>query len=114
MLASAERTLLTYDGFQIILPANMLKEKPFVWVQRAGRYYLELGESDVGGLIRIDNLLDGLSDRCGTLREALRRMEERGAAIRAELARKESYNDEIELYREKVEKLDERLGVNKS
>lgn len=113
VLASAERTLLTYDGFQIILPANMLKEKPFVWVQRAGRYYLELGESDVGGLIRIDNLLDSIGERCDTLRQTLRRMEEREAAIRAELARKESYNDQIEMFREKVKKLDEKLGVNK-
>ena len=91
----------------------MLKEKPFVWVQRAGRYYLELGESDVGGLIRIDNLLDSLGERCDTLRQTLQRMEEREAAIRAELARRESYNDQIEMFREKVKKLDEKLGVNK-
>ena len=34
-LATKETLLMTYQGFQIVLPTNMSKEKPYVWLQRA-------------------------------------------------------------------------------
>ncbi len=52
-LITAESKLMEYRGFDIILPANMKKEKRFIWQQRAGRYYVELGDTEVGGLIRL-------------------------------------------------------------
>ena len=59
-LATKETVLMTYQGFQIVLPTNMRKEKPYVWLQREGRYYVELGDSEVGSLIRLDNAIEGL------------------------------------------------------
>ena len=112
VLKNTERLLLTYRGFQIVLPANMLAEKPFVWVQRAGKYYLELGDTERGNLTRIDNLLETLPRRAEELWESLERMESREAAIHAELAKKESYSEQIETFRELVKTLDEKLGVN--
>jgi hypothetical protein len=108
-----ERTLLTYQGFEVILPANMLSEKPFVWLKREGRYYVELGEGDRGVLIRIDNALDGLNDIFMKHYANYRELQLSEARMKEELAKNENYVDKIEELREKLKKLDEKLGVNK-
>ena len=112
-LQPQDRTLLTYQGFDVVLPANMLSEKPFVWLRREGRYYVELGDGERGVLIRIDNALDGLNDiymkHYANYRE-LKLSEDR---MKTELAKNESYADKIEQLREKLATIDEKLGVNK-
>lgn len=42
-----ETELLEYQGFQLILPANMIKDKPYIWIKREGKYKVELGDSEV-------------------------------------------------------------------
>ncbi len=112
-LKTAESRLMNYRGFDIILPANMRREKPFVWLQRTGRYYVELGGSEVGCIIRIDNFLDGLDTHIEKLRRGLADTHERGAHLRAELDKKESYTENIEELKAQLDRLDKKLGVDK-
>ncbi len=112
-LKSEESKLMDYRGFAVILPANMKKEKPFVWLQRAGRYYVELGDTEVGGLVRIDNFLDSLDAHVGKLNNGLADLRERDERIVAELASRVSYAEEIEELKAKIERLDKKLGVDK-
>ena len=37
-----ETPLMSYQGFTIVLPANLVAEKSFIWLQKSGRYYVEL------------------------------------------------------------------------
>ena len=108
-----ERPLLTYQGFEVVLPANMLSEKPFVWLKREGRYYVELGEGDRGVLIRIDNALDSLGDIYLKHYANYRELQLSEKRMQEELAKNESYADKIDELREKLETLDKKLGVNK-
>ena len=108
-----DRVFATYKGFEIVLPARMEKIKPFVWIRLNGQYYLEMADTQLGNLIRIDNFLDGFEDRLTKYREGLLKLEARKCEIEAELLKNESYTDEIEYYRLKVNELDERLGVNR-
>lgn len=112
-LKTAESKLMEYRGFDIVLPANMKKEKPFVWLQRAGRYYVESGDTEVGGLIRIDNFLDGLGTHIEKLNKGLSSLREKAANICAELENKESYIEKIEELKEQLKRLDKKLGVDK-
>ncbi len=112
VLLSEERTLLSYCGFHIVLPTGMTPEKPFVWLAREGRYYVELGESDTGALVRIDNFLDGLGEHLAKLRRELSEMKANQAALEAELAKKEDYTDKIEALKAKLKRIDKKLGVN--
>lgn len=112
-LKTSEIKLTEYRGFQIILPANMNKEKPFVWLQRAGRYYVELGDTELGMLIRIDNFLDGLDAHIDNLYEKFINMSDKEVHIRAELDSRENYTDKIGELKEQIEKIDKKLGVNK-
>ena len=113
-LATKETPLMTYQGFQIILPTNMSKEKPYVWLQRRGRYYVELGDSEVGCLIRLDNVLEGLPEHLAKLTANLMEMEQRETDLGAELQKEENYTDRIAQCKEKLAKLDKKLGVNKT
>lgn len=112
-LRENESKLMCYCGFDIILPKNMVNEKPFVWLQKNGRYYVELGDSAVGTLIRIDNCLDDLEARLVRLEDKLSILKAKRESIINELNKKESYTDEIQALQTKLEEIDKDLGVNK-
>lgn len=105
---------MSYRGFDIILPANMIKEKPNIRLSRQGKYYVELGDTEIGNLVRIDNFLDSLDEHLKKLNDNLNGLQKRKADIEAELSKEESYSEQIEEYRKQVEKLDKQLGVNKA
>ncbi|MCR5808801.1 MAG: DEAD/DEAH box helicase family protein [Clostridiales bacterium] len=113
VLETRERELMTYRGFRIILPANMTVEKPYVWLSRNGRYYVELGDTEVGNLIRIDNFLESLNDHLAGLNEGLEKLKRKEREIEAELSKDESFSEQIEEYKKKVETIDRKLGVKK-
>lgn len=109
-----ETALFEYQGFEVVLPANMLPEKPYIWLRREGRYYVELGNTEVGNLIRIDNFLDELERHVDAMRQGVARLEQQETDLRAELAKKCSYAEEIEHCRKNVERLDQELGVDQA
>ena len=106
-----ERELLEYQGFQIVLPANMKREKPYVWLKREGKYYVELGDAEIGVLIRIDNFLENFEKYIQTLSEKLDKLQKRKRDIEEELAQKDSYTVQIEDLKQKLSKIDQQLGV---
>lgn len=108
-----ERTAFEYCGFKIILPANMAKVKPFVWLEREGKYYVELGDTEVGVLIRIDNYLNNLDKHIENQQKQLFNMGERKKGIQKELGNDENYADVIAELKEKLAEIDDKLGVNK-
>jgi hypothetical protein len=112
-LATTETHLMQYQGFEVILPSKMTKEKPFLWLQRLGRYYVELGDTEKGYLIRLDNVLEGLPNHQKKLENNLLDMEQRQIALGVELQKKEDYTDKIAACKEKLARLDKKLGVDK-
>ena len=112
-LETREKILMNYRGFDIVLPANMALEKPYVWLSRQGKYYVELGDTEIGNLVRIDNFLDTLDNHLEKLKIGLSKLTEKEIELKAELAKDENYSEQIEKYVAEVEKLDKKLGVNK-
>lgn len=112
-LATKETVLMQYQGFDVVLPANMTLKKPFIWLQRQGRYYVELGDTEIGYLIRLDNVLEGLPDYKRRMEENLEKMEQRQIFLGAELQKKEDYTDQIAVCKDKLKKLDQKLGVDR-
>jgi len=112
VLYGTERTLMTYRGFDIILPSQMTPDKPYVYLEHYGRYIVELGEKEVGNLIRIDNFIDGFDKHLKDLNRGLVALEQRQRDIEDELNNGESYMDKIDFYRSRIEQIDEELGVN--
>ena len=110
VLETKERKFMKYRGFDIILPANMKSEKSYVWLQNNGRYYVELGDTEVGNLVRIDNYLNNLSDHLKELEESLEKQQTKLSDTN--LSKDENFYDQINHYKKQVEELDEKLGVN--
>ncbi|SCW68767.1 Helicase conserved C-terminal domain-containing protein [Ruminococcaceae bacterium YRB3002] len=108
----ADTVLMSYRGFDIVLPRNMTVDRPYIWLVRTGRYCVELGENDVGNLQRIDNYISKMADHLADLRSALKMIMARKSDIETELAKCENYTDKIEFYKRRVEEIDEELGVN--
>lgn len=113
VLKTKESYLTDYCGFKIILPANMLLIKPYVYLERQGRYYVELGESDKGVTVRLYHCLEGLAERLDKLKARLSETLERQKNIETELAKDVDYSEEIAELKIKMEKIDKKLGVKK-
>lgn len=113
VLMQTERPFTAYQGFNIVLPANMTAEKPFVWLEKNGRYYVELGDTEIGGIVRIDNFLEKLSEHLAKLGETYTNLCDRQAAVKLELTKKEDYADGIEQLKVRLAKIDKKLGVDK-
>ena len=105
VLMTSERELMTYQGFTIVLPINMTIEKPFIWLKANGKYYVELADTELGVIVRIDNYLEKLPEHFEKLNSTLLDMYERQNAIKNELVNKENYTDKIEECTKILEKI---------
>lgn len=108
-----EEVLLTYQGFEVILPAGMRYEDVYVWLKREGKYQVSLGDNEKGTLIRIDNCLEDFSKRISKWYLALAELGRREELIRASLEKDENYADEIKRLQEQLQQIDKELGVKK-
>ena len=97
-----------------MIPANMTREKPYVWLSRQGKYYVELGDTDMGNLINIDHFLNTLPDHLEGLKIGLSKLKERETELKAELSKEENYSEKIEEYRARIAKIDQKLGVDQT
>jgi hypothetical protein len=113
VLIPNETILMNYQGFDIVLPSNMASNKPFVWLQKNGRYYVELGDKEFGGLIRIDNFFEKFDKHLEKLEQGYEQLLVRESAIKTELSKKEDYDDIIESTKKRLQTIDEKLGVKK-
>lgn len=111
ILTTIEKELMKYQDFSIILPANMDNQKPYIWLKREGKYYVELGNTEVGGLIRIDNFLENLENHLLMLEENLSKLKTRKKSIEEELNKDENYTEQIEECKSKLKRIDKKLGV---
>ena len=91
----------------------MTLQKPFVWLIKNGKYYVELGDTQLGILTRIDNYLGKLTEILEKKKKHLNDTYARQDALKTELARKEDYTDKIEELTKELEKLDCELGADK-
>ena len=111
VLMPHEKTVVNYQGFDVILPKNMIAEKPYLWLQKNGRYYVEMGDAEKGVLVRIDNVLEGLEDHLSKLWESLTELYSKQESIKKELSKKEDYATKIEETKAKLARIDKQLGV---
>lgn len=112
ILSTEEQSLLEYRGFEVVLPAGMSEDKPFIWLCRAGRYYVELGEASGGYIARIDNFIDKINKHREKLQTALDQLIAREKFINSALGQADKYSSKIEHLQWKLKKIDKKLGVS--
>ena len=123
--------MITFRGFQVVVPAHMQPKVPkpkydeqgneihmnkdpipYVFVKRTGAYYMEV-ESSAGITKRLNNLIDGLASTKKHQEDYLQTLENEQTALQQDLLQKEdSYALQIETLKAELDQLNEELGVN--
>ena len=104
-----EKEILIYRGFKVIAPSFMSEDKTFVYLEREGRYLLEVG-SELGVLRRIDFYLDELSRQVDKYRATLAALEAREAALAESESTEVGYLEKIEDLKKRIEAIDKTLS----
>ncbi len=107
-----ERVLLNYQGFDLILPKNLVENKLYIILTANNRYVVEIGNSEIGTLIRIDNFLEGLSEY---LDKNIIKADELRAqldGIALELDNMPDYSEAIERIAKKIENIERKLDID--
>lgn len=112
-LQTNETELFEYQGFKVVLPSGMALSKPFIWLYGSGKYYIELGSSPLGYMIRIDNFLDEFENYIEKQKDKLDKLNMVQSSIEAELSEDDKYSERIDELTAKLQKLDKKLGVDK-
>ncbi len=108
---TVESDIVSYRGFMLVAPAGMIPLSPYMWLIRNGKYFLEIGDSELGNLVRIDNFLDSFKEHLKKLEKGLDALIGRKEYIENALRQPDPYSDRIEELQEKLDKIDKRLGV---
>lgn len=111
VLLTKETELMEYRGFKIVLPSGMSADKPFIWLEREGKYHVDFGESSKGYQTRIDNFLDGFDKHIDKLEGGLNELTARLEHIDISLSEPDDYSEKIEKLQRKLKALDKKLGV---
>ena len=112
-LCDKETDVFSYRGFNIILPAGMLKSKPFLYIERDGRYRIERITEKSRILTKIDDFMGNFDKYIEKLESKRENILKRQSDIEEELSRKECYTDKIQKLKEKIEEIDKKIGVRK-
>lgn len=112
-LSSEEVTVCSYRGFDVVIPTNMTKQKPFVYLEMTGRYRVDMSLSETGILVRFDNFIDNIGEHRDNLVNRLNNLQIRESEIKEELQAKDSYADIIEELRLELKRIDKELGIDK-
>ncbi len=108
---TVESDIVSYRGFMLVAPAGMIPLSPYMWLIRNGKYFLEIGDSEVGNLLRVDNFLDNFKSHLQMLKKGLDALIGRKEYIENALSQPDPYADKIEELQIKLDKIDKKLGV---
>ncbi len=100
-----------YCGFRIIYPAYMTADKPYVLLEKNGRYTVEMGEADRGIMTRIDNVIGRITELRKSFINSREALIKRQEDIKNEIENINFYNEEIGFYSELLEEIDKKLEV---
>lgn len=106
-----------YQGFAIVLPAYMDKEKPFVYVSQfdsdGNQYRIDMDtDKPMGCSMRIDRLLDNFEERERKLTAAIvKKREEYGNAL-ADYRTGNSHEDEVAALKEELAAIDREIELS--
>lgn len=102
-----------YMGFEIFALPDKGERKRTIELIREGAYPLEVGSSDVGAVVRIDNYLQDFPGFIASLEQSIVENERFVKAGRKELLTKEPYTEGILALEKKLQEIDMKLGVEK-
>ena len=111
ILMPRDRPLMEYDGFEIILPSNMSADVPYLIARRKGIYRIDMGNSQTGNLIRLDNFFAGFQKTVDYYESELEKLKVIKKGLEEELLRKDDTLEKIDQLKTNLNSVNERLGL---
>jgi N12 class adenine-specific DNA methylase len=105
-----ERELMKYCGFAVVLPVGMKADKPAIWLVGSGRYYVEIGNSAVGAVSRMEHRLMTLTDVLIEFNRRLEEAEREQEDVKTFLSGEDNYAQEIVHLEERLRAIDRKIG----
>ena len=90
----------------------MSKDKPYLYLQRLGKYPVEMGESQTGNLIRIDNFINGFDKTLRQYENSLVNLNLRKEELEKFTTNEDEIAQAISQLIDKLNIVNERLGLN--
>ncbi len=110
--AKTEETIvMAYQGYEIVVPQQYSLENKVVIIRGKNDYKIEVGDSGVGAIIRVDGFLKAMPEYIAKLTGNLQILESNIKIWKNELLQPTAYSDEIERLTAKLKDLSEKLGV---
>ena len=105
-----EKVLMYYRGFKIVVsPKQYDADNLFIYLEGKRRYYIKLGNSPMGYLIRINNFINKLEDYLKGLKTRFNSNMDYYKQGSFELAKKDSYSEEITKLKQELKRIDDML-----
>lgn len=109
-----ERQMPPYRGFGVTIPANVSPKEPFLFLNGATRYRVQLGESSRGYLMRIDFFIEHLEKHREEMTKNLQKLEAKEAELRLRLENADDYEPLIKAAKQRIAEIDRALGIEES
>ena len=112
-LSTTEVYISEYQGFKLIVPPNIIRDNAYLFLEGNAKYHVEMGNSELGILIRLDNFFERLSKMKGDYIDTKNNLLKKENDLKIELEKSNPYEIVIEQLEEELEKIDKVLGVDK-
>ena len=100
---------MDYQGFEIILPSNMVLDKSYLYLKGNHKHVVEMSLSRIGCLIRIDNYLENLIEKAEEIAKQIELNKSKIDHLTKELEVELDYETKITKLQAKLDKLDKEL-----
>ena len=100
-----------YQGFKVIVPAYLLESSLSLELHGNGINIVSIGNSELGVLVRIDNVLDNLNNKLIKRENELIDLSEEEKSINLELNKNIDYICEIKSLKNKIDEIENELKI---
>ena len=107
--AKDELVIYNYQGFEIVALSHMLDNHLALKINGNGSYYLQLGTSERGIIIRIDNFLDNFPKLLEEKEKELDKLREEEKSIIVELEKDVNYDNEMDTLIDKIRYIEKEM-----
>ncbi len=111
-LNSQEIFIADMNSFKVYLPANFNKIRPYLVIEGANRYTVDIVTFSSGAVTKIENYLAKLKEMTKSIADRIDELEMQLVQARAELGRKDEYITQIAELEGKLSELDRELGLS--
>lgn len=115
LLKTKEETLLgQISGFDIVGTKDELWHKPIVYIKGAGKYKVEISNTDeIGNIYKLENMLKSFDNKINTVKEQIAYNEKQLIDIKEELDKPFTQQDRIRKLQKEKARIDSELDLDK-